>query len=267
MGIDASIIFNTAINLNSGTIEKYLIEEQKKSSFSPQVFFELLLSHTKRMSISKEIEHLKGRVLELTYELKIFDLEDAPTLSNLSREYNRSKKTKKLEEAKSKAINYELFNEIVNRLREQSISTSEGSPISDSGQPKKVNHLEENPLVNRFNSMPIEQVRSFFEPLIKTKNRDMEFWMTEENFDIFLRRSFGKEEFPKPQIKIGRAGKGAVMKLFFEFYEECLIESISENNSKAMFIPLLRDAFDTDIYNNLKETSFQKRDSKHNWRM
>lgn len=119
MGIDASIIFNTAINLNSGTIEKYLIEEQKKSSFSPQVFFDLLLSHTKKISISKEIEYLNGKVLELTYDLKNFDEEVAPTLSDLSREYNRTKKTKKLEEAKAKATNYELFHEIVNRQLEQ----------------------------------------------------------------------------------------------------------------------------------------------------
>jgi len=127
MGINASEIFNTAINLNNGTIKKYLIEEQKNSIYSPQVFFGLLLSHTKKISISKEIEYLKGRVLELTYELKIFDLEDAPTLSNWNREYIRTKKTKKLEEAKAKATNYELFDEIVNRLLEQDFLISDTS--------------------------------------------------------------------------------------------------------------------------------------------
>jgi len=260
MGINASEIFNTAIIQDSRTIEKYLIEEQIKSNNSPQVFFGLLLSHTKKISISKEIEYLKARVLELTYELKIFDLEDAPTLSNLSREYNRTKKTKKLEEAKSKAINYELFNEIVNRLWEQSISGSEAKPNPDNSE-------EEVPLINKFNTMPIEQVRSFFEPLVKTKNRDGQFWMTQENFEIFLRRSFLEEELPKPQIKIGRAGKGAVMKLFFEYYEFCITELISENNSKDRFIPLLKNAFKTELFDNLTNNSFQKRDSKHNWRM
>jgi len=263
MGIDASIIFNTAIIQDSRTIEKYLIEEQKKSNNSPQVFFGLLLSHTKKISISKEIEYLKGRVLELTYELKIFDLEDAPTLSNLSREYNRTKKTKKLEEAKSKAINYELFNEIVNRLWEQSISGSEVNPNADDSNVED----EEVPLENKFNGMSMKQVRSFFMPLVTKKNRGGKHWMTEDDFEIFLKTSFLKIDLTKPKINIGKSDKGAIKKLFFLFYEECLNESFSENNSKDRFVTLLKNAFNTPLFDDLTNDTFQKRDSKYEWGM
>lgn len=261
MEINASKIFKTAIELDSRTIKKYLIEEQEKSGYSPEVFFGLLLSHTKQISITKKIGYLKGIVEDLTDELTIFNSQVAPTLSRWDREYSLTRITEKLEVAKSKAINYELFYEIVNRLLEQSISGSEAKPNPDNIEEEEVS------LIKKFNTMPIEQVRSFFEPLIKTKNRDGQFWMTQENFEIFLRRSFLEEELPKPQINIGRAGKGAVMKLFFEYYEFCITELISENNSKDRFIPLLKNAFKTELFDDLTNNSFQKRDSKHNWRM
>ena len=119
MEINASKIFKTAIELDSRTIKKYLIEEQEKSGYSPEVFFGLLLSHIKQISITKKIGYLKGIVEDLTDELTIFNSQVAPTLSRWDREYSLTRITEKLEVAKSKAINYELFYEIVNRLLEQ----------------------------------------------------------------------------------------------------------------------------------------------------
>jgi hypothetical protein len=252
MGIDASLIFNTAINLNNGTIEKYLIEEQKNSNYSPQVFFGLLLSHTKKISISKEIEYLNGKVLELTYDLKIFDEEVAPTLSDLSREYNRTKKTKKLEESKAKATNYKLFDEIVNRLSKQSISDSIANPDADS-----IEKSQEVPLKNEFNRMPIDQVAIFFTPLIETENSSGEKWMTPESFDIFLRRSFGKEEsLQKPEINLGKGTKGAIIKLFYKFYSHCINKNYSSKREKEPYVKLIMDAFDTGVFDNLDNDSF-----------
>jgi hypothetical protein len=141
MEINVSNIFNTAIILESRTIKKYLIEEQEKSGHSPEVFFGLLLSHIKQISIEKKIENLNGKVLELTYDLKIFDEEVAPTLSDFRRDYNRRKKTEKLEEAKAKATNYKLFDEIVNRLLEKDslISvTSKASKNQKKTKPKTI---------------------------------------------------------------------------------------------------------------------------------
>jgi hypothetical protein len=244
MGIDASLIFNTAINLNNGTIKKYLIEEQKNSKYSPQVFFGLLLSHTKKISISKEIEYLNGKVLELTYDLKIFDEEVAPTLSDLSREYNRTKKTKKLEEAKAKVTNYKLFDEIVNRLSKQSESPT--------------------PLENKFNTLDIEEVIKHFKPLT-TKKVKNEPWMTDKDFDIFIRRSFCKEkDLSKPKIKIFNGKKYAVVTLFYKFYELCYGENITENNKKEPFLILLKEAFETTAFDNVIRSNFKVK-HKYPW--
>jgi hypothetical protein len=260
MEINVSNIFNTAIILESRTIKKYLIEEQKKSGHSPEVFFGLLLSHIKQISIEKKIENLNGKVLELTYDLKIFDEEVAPTLSDLSREYNRRKKTEKLEEAKAKATNYELFDEIVNRLSKQSISGSEANPNSDSSEGG-----QEVPLENEFNRMPIDQVALFFIPLIETENSAGEKWMTPESFDIFLRRSFGKEKsLQKPEIKLGKGTKGAIIELFYKFYSHCIDKNHSSKREKEPYVKLLMDAFDTGVFDNLDNDSFNGK-AKWGW--
>jgi len=262
MEINASKIFNTAINLNSGTIKKYLIEEQKKSSFSPQVFFDLLLSHTKKISISKEIEYLNGKVLELTYDLKIFDEEVAPTLSDLNREYNRTKKTKKLEEAKAKAINHELFYEIVNRLFEQSISGTGAKPNPDDRKEEVIE--EEVSLVSKFNGMAMEQVRAFFMPLVTKKNKDGKQWMTEEDFEIFMKRTFLEIDLPKPKINVGHGNKYAVVSLFYKFYDFCDSENFTENNKKEPYLSLLKNAFNTTTFNDVELSNFKVK-SKYSW--
>jgi hypothetical protein len=255
MGINASEIFNTAIILDSRTIEEYLIDEQKKSTYSPQVFFGLLLYHAEQISISKKIEYLKGRVLDLTYELKIFDSEVAPTLSNWNREYTRTKKTKKLEEAKSKAINYKLFDEIVIRQLEISISGSEAILNTDGIEEDQED--QEVPLEYPFNRMPKDQVRLFFTPLIETENNEGDKWMSPESFEIFLRRSFDEEiSLSKPEIKLGKGTKGAIIKLFYEFYSHSIDKNYSSKREKKPYVKLLMDAFNTGIFDNLDDDSF-----------
>ena len=259
MEINASKIFNTAIILDNRIIEKYLIEEQKKSNFSPQVFFGLLLSHTKQISISKKIGYLKGIVEDLSDELTIFNSQVAPTLSRWDRESSLTRKTEKLEEAKSKAINYELFYEIVIRQLEISISTSESPPISEGGQPK-----EENPLENKFNTLDIEKVIKHFKPLTTKKIKD-DPWMTDEDFDIFIRRSFCEEEnLSKPKIKIGHGKKYAVVTLFYKFYEFCDSENYTENNKKEPYLSLLKGAFETTTFDNVILSNFKVK-SKYSW--
>jgi hypothetical protein len=263
MEINVSNIFNTAIILESRTIEKYLIEEQEKSGHSPEVFFGLLLSHIKQISIEKKIENLNGKVLELTYDLKIFDEEVAPTLSDLSREYNRRKKTEKLEEAKAKATNYELFDEIVNRLWEQSILRSENAPISEVKQPKKQNPPPP-PLENIFNKMSIKKVRAIFIPLVETKNRKGEYWMNRKDFEIFIRRSFLGESLAKPNINFNETEKGCIIKLFFVFYTESKKEREITSRLKKPYIELLEQAFNTDAFFNLHKQNFSSR-AKCDW--
>jgi HAD superfamily phosphatase (TIGR01681 family) len=124
----------------------------------------------------------------------------------------------------------ELFDEIVNRLSKQSISGSEANPNSDSSEGG-----QEVPLENEFNRMPIDQVALFFIPLIETENSAGEKWMTPESFDIFLRRSFGKEKsLQKPEIKLGKGTKGAIIELFYKFYSHCIDKNHSSKREKIV---------------------------------
>lgn len=252
MEINASKIFKTAIELDSRTIKKYLIEEQEKSGYSPEVFFGLLLSHTKQISITKKIGYLKGIVEDLTDELTIFNSQVAPTLSRWDREYSLTRITEKLEVAKSKAINYELFYEIVNRLLEQSISGTEVNPNPDS-----IEEGQEVPLIYPFNRMPKDQVRLFFTPLIEIENNKGDKWMSPESFEIFLRRSFNEEiSLQRPEINLGKGAKGAIIKLFYEFYSHCIEKNHSSKREKKPYVNLLKNAFNTGIFDNLDDDSF-----------
>lgn len=249
MKYTVSKILETAVRINRQIIEAFLVEEQTKSGYSDQVFFGMLNDEIQVVSMKFKTKGEKYEwfkqfddvlpVLELNDMLKFFS------------------------EFESRVEQFELVGEIVNKLFEQSISDTEVKPNPDESNIE----YEEVPLENKFNTMPMVQVRSFFKPLVTKKNRDGKHWMTEEDFEIFLKRSFGKIDLPKPNINFGKSDKGAIKKLFFLFYEECLIESISENNSKDRFIPLLKNAFNTPLFDELTNDTFQKRDSKYEWGM
>jgi hypothetical protein len=120
---------------------------------------------------------------------------------------------------------------------------------------------------NKFNDTPIELVIDHFKQLVETKNKSNEYWMTKEDFEIFIRRSFGLEkDLPKPEIKIGVTGKGKVIKLFYLFYSGSFEYGYSENNQKGLFVTLLKDAFYTDIFDNLTEKKLESRISKWPWK-
>ncbi|MEB2785552.1 hypothetical protein [Algoriphagus persicinus] len=120
---------------------------------------------------------------------------------------------------------------------------------------------------NTFNSMPIEDVRSHFLPLIETKNNSGQNWMTNEDFETFLKRSFGgATDLPKPKINLGTTGKYAVVKLFYLFYEKCIYENLHENRKKDPFIQLLKDSFDTNKYGDIRGDNFKRDRVKHDWK-
>lgn len=120
---------------------------------------------------------------------------------------------------------------------------------------------------NKFNQMPMEEVRDHFLPLTKLKNRKKEIWMTEEDFKNFLRRSFGMQtNLSKPKINIGYGGKYAIVKLFYQFYGKCQNESLTQDRIKDPFIDLLKNAFDTNDFDDLTNNTFQKRGNKtYDW--
>ncbi|MEB2779994.1 hypothetical protein U3A58_06295 [Algoriphagus sp. C2-6-M1] len=119
---------------------------------------------------------------------------------------------------------------------------------------------------NIFNSMPIEQVREHFRPLTEKENPKKMVWMTSEDFEIFLSRSFGKvEDLEKPKINLGHGAKLALVKLFYQFYEKSQIEYYSQNRSKEPFLNLLKDAFLTKEFNDLDASNFKASNSKYEW--
>ena len=119
---------------------------------------------------------------------------------------------------------------------------------------------------NTFNSQPIEQIRDHFKGLIEKLNPRKKVWMTKEDFEKFIKRSFeGKTKLKKPKINIGYGGKFALVKLFYNFYQYCQNENLTENRSKDPFIELLKNAFDTNNFDDITNGNFKGNLSKYNW--
>jgi hypothetical protein len=119
---------------------------------------------------------------------------------------------------------------------------------------------------NQFNTMLIEEVRKHFKPLIEIKKPNGEMWMTEGDFEIFMKRSFGGQtELPKPKINIGGTGKYAVVKLFYQFYSKSTDHPHNGNRKKDPFVKLLKDAFVNSDFNDLTNDNFKGDKHKHEW--
>jgi hypothetical protein len=116
---------------------------------------------------------------------------------------------------------------------------------------------------NKFNQMPIEEVRSHFLPLIQKKNRKGIIWMSASDFDIFIKRSFGMQtDLSPPKINLVYGAKYAIVKLFYGFYEKCQNDDLTQNRKKDPFIELLKNAFDTKVFDDLINSNFKTRHSK-----
>lgn len=121
-------------------------------------------------------------------------------------------------------------------------------------------------LKNEFNRMDFEEVRKHFIQLTKKLNKSKKKWMTEHDFDVFLKRSFGgQKDLSKPKIEIGSGGKYAVVKLFHAFFSKSHSHSYEANTRKQPYIDLLKNAFDTEAFNNLQNNNFKIDKSKYEW--
>jgi len=229
-----SEIIITSIRLNSSIAKKYLVESQKKSGYDFEVFFELL---------KLEIQGLKKRYNPLnpiSERMKSSDyLEpewNGKTLTAISSEYDL------------------IFNDLCSLER-----TIEGLLSQEFEQPAP------QPLVNKFNELPIKIVQSYFSKLVDQKNKNGENWMTSEDFDIFLRRSFGNElDLKKPEINMGKGSKGIIIQLFYEFYEYNLKHNSYATRDKSPFVTLLEEAFNTKIFYGLDSDNFNDK-ADWNW--
>uniref|UniRef100_UPI004047939F hypothetical protein n=1 Tax=Algoriphagus sp. TaxID=1872435 RepID=UPI004047939F len=248
-----SEILKTAIELDELIIEQYLIEQQRKSSDSSQIFFGKLkrlirMIKQEQPSALKWIFHENSGGWFEEYGLINWSLDKDAAAFGLSNNVF-------IEHLEELCRQFDLVAEIVNRLFEQSISGSEAIPIIDCIEEGQEGDIV--PLKNEFNRMSIDHVCLFFTPLIETENNQGDKWMTPESFEIFLRRSFGKElSLSKPEIKLGKRTKGAIIKLFYEFYSHCIEKNYSSKREKKPYVNLLMDAFNTGIFDNLDDDSF-----------
>jgi len=119
----------------------------------------------------------------------------------------------------------------------------------------------------KFNKMPIEEVRNHFKLLIEKENPRKTIWMTEGDFEIFMKRSFGGQtELPKPEINIGGTGKYAVVKLFYQFYSKSTDHPYNGNRKKDPFVKLLKDAFVNSDFDDLTNDNFKgDKNKKYEW--
>jgi hypothetical protein len=258
METNISEVLKTAIELDELLIEKYLLEQQKKSTDSYQIFFGRLKSKIKKL-YREPADHLllnfDNELLEWFFEVGLFDRSIWNKLAS-SKSYMRMN----LPHLEKLISQFKLVKNIVNRLSEQSFLEPETTATVERNQSSP-----EIQLINNFNSMEMKDVIAHFRPLVRKKNNDKSLWMTEEDFNLFLKRSFSQEEgLPKPKIKVGNTGKYAVVSLFYQFYQKCLSEDISKNNKKEPFIRLLKDAFDTTKFNKIIPSNFKIK-GKYNW--
>lgn len=247
MEYTVSKILETAVRINRQIIEAFLVEEQTKSGYSDQVFFGMLNDEIQVVSMKFKTKGEKYEwfkqfddvlpVLELNDMLKFFS------------------------EFESRVEQFELVGEIVNKLFEQSISGTGAKPNPD-GRKEEVVEVSS---ISKFNGMSMKDVRSFFLPLVTKKNKNGKQWMTEEDFEIFMKRTFLEMDLSKPKIKVGHGNKYAVVALFYKFYDFCDSENITENNKKEPYLSLLKNAFDTTTFNNVELSNFKVK-SNYSWK-
>jgi hypothetical protein len=252
-----SEIIKTAIGLEDSLIGKYLVEKQKKSTDIPQIFFGRLRSLIKDIKLEQPnamkwlLDETSGGWFD---EVGLINRR----LSTQALGFASSDNIyfKHLEELCSK---FAFIDETVNLLFEKSKSISESSPLGDDEQRDEKNTLE-----IKFIRLDIEKVINHFKPLT-TKKIKNQSWMTDEDFDIFIRRSFFEEkDLSKPKIKIFNGKKYAVVTLFYRFYELCCTENVTENNKKEPFLILLKEAFETTTFDNVILSNFKVK-SKYSW--
>ena len=292
---DIPEIINSALGLEKNLLKEYFELHQKESGLKPELFFEFVLVEIKERK--KKINTDFSRIDEekyhysIEYSYQVADLAGRMKLAAglivledfLKKQLHLLRKTNKNssgpiwspdEGLTSKVLppfirsdkldgNYSNNLKSLEKISENHLK--ENLKIDDANTDTKnldVQNIDSPKIINR---MPIDQIRLFFTPLIETENKNGDNWMEPEDFEIFIRRSFAKEEsLSKPDINLGKGTKGAIIELFYQFYCHCVYENHISRRDKKPFVKLLRDAFNTGIFNNLDDDSFNDK-AKWGW--
>jgi hypothetical protein len=290
-------IIDTALELDNSLLKEFFELHQKESGFKPEMFFELVW--VKIREKRKKINTDFSRIDEEKYPYSIIDSYQVADLAGRMRLAARlifleDFLKKQLDLLRQFKFNIDLINPIL--TPDEGLTSKVVPPIikadkldfNDSDDLKSLEKISEgllkedlkiddaitgtkNPDVqdkdsqkpvfeNKINRMPIDQVRIFFTPLIETKNKNGDNWMEPEAFEIFIRRSFLEEtSLSKPEINLGKGTKGAIVKLFYKFYWHCIGENHTSRREKKPYVKLLRNAFNTGIFDNLNDDSFTEK--------
>jgi hypothetical protein len=235
-------IIEKAIGLDSRIIEDYLFDEQKKSDLSTKVFFGMLKDEIEKIKKNDTniITELNQKGLIILYKYHLLDV----IVDGL---FESSLNERELTPDLAKILGYKLPFE----SKKPSFKKEEDKELCD--------------IENKFNQMPIDQVRYHFKPLIEKENPKGVIWMSASDFDIFIERSFGMQtDLSKPKINLGHGAKYAIVKLFYGFYDKCQVEFLTQNRNKGPFIELLKKAFDTDIFDDMTNDNFKEK-SNYEW--
>lgn len=250
-------VIKTAIKLEEEAMGTYLIDAQVLSGFSDKVFFDLLETEIQRLN--------KGYSFPDVFSLNILNHVDYLNQHLHRRDIFEFQRGYHSISLKIEALNSSL-NQILQKNKSRSPETLMKKPSSEEMK-LFLSKLKSEKIENHFNAMtvPLAVVIDLFQPLIQDTNSEGEVWMTHENFEFFIRRSFGHElQNPKPKIKLGRKGVYAIVKLFYLFYSYCFEEDYLENKSVDPFVELLKNAFDTSKFAKIGE-NFKGSKSQYEW--
>lgn len=124
---------------------------------------------------------------------------------------------------------------------------------------------EDKELKNQFNSMDLKDVENFFSEL-KSPFKKKAPILTEDQFQNFIKRSFCDDNtVERPNINLPHGARMATVKLFHGFFQKCISESL-DHKPKSDYLDLLKGAFNTKAFIEVRVERFDQGVSKHAWK-
>ena len=123
--------------------------------------------------------------------------------------------------------------------------------------------------INKFNDMPIKEVREYFGKLYLKKSNNGLAFLEQDKIEVFIKKAFLKEEnIEKITINYFKGEKLFVWKLFYEYYIICtdVVSGVeSGKHCRDKYIKLLTDNFTNFIFDDVKRNFYKSSEIKERW--
>ena len=108
---------------------------------------------------------------------------------------------------------------------------------------------------NKFcKSMPLDHVINHFKILYEERGRNNKPYLTVEDFALFIRKAFQKEEISKKlKLNLDKGSKGKIIGLFYDFYLISFGDYEESSQVRDKYIHLLTDNFDAWSFSQVKQ--------------